>query len=159
MRQRHLEEFHLLWMHFHNIYLLQRSIISEKYQVFIKFLRMAESQNTLVTLQFYLLKMNKKNCNQTSKQGIYFSTRLNPNWTKFYPKTYSIQILEWRSGSIYSLLNFRLSRKKYIIVIRRSSWSKVQQSNVTWPRAFIQTLIHFTPMMGVNAKSDTTCGF
>lgn len=107
-----MEEFHLLWMHFHNIYLLQRSIISEKYQVFIKFLRMAESQNTLVTLQFYLLKMNKKNCNQTSKQGIYFSTRLNPNWTKFYPKTYSIQILEWKSGSIYSLLNFRLSRKK-----------------------------------------------
>lgn len=29
-----MEEFHLLWMHFHNIYLLQRSIISEKYSVY-----------------------------------------------------------------------------------------------------------------------------
>lgn len=55
-----MEEFHLLWMHFHNIYLLQRSIISEKYQVFIKFLGMADSQNMLVTLQFYLLKIRKK---------------------------------------------------------------------------------------------------
>uniref|UniRef100_A0A671F0R5 Uncharacterized protein n=1 Tax=Rhinolophus ferrumequinum TaxID=59479 RepID=A0A671F0R5_RHIFE len=66
-------------MHFHNIYLLPSSIISEKYQVFIKFLSMADSQNTPVTLQFYLLRMNKGNCNQTSKQGIYFSTRFNPN--------------------------------------------------------------------------------
>lgn len=55
---------------------------------------MADSQNMLVTLQFYLLKIHKENCNQTSKQGIYFSKRFNPNGTKFYPKTYSVQILE-----------------------------------------------------------------
>uniref|UniRef100_A0A8C0QSZ2 Uncharacterized protein n=1 Tax=Canis lupus dingo TaxID=286419 RepID=A0A8C0QSZ2_CANLU len=47
-------------MHFHNIYLLQRSIISEKYQVFIKLLGMADSQNMLVTLQSYLLKITKR---------------------------------------------------------------------------------------------------
>lgn len=54
-----MEEFHLLWMLFHNTYLLQRSIISDKYQVFIKFLGMADSQNMLVTLQLYLLKITK----------------------------------------------------------------------------------------------------
>lgn len=59
MRQRCLEEFHLLWMLFHTTYLLQRSIISDKYQVFIKFLGMADSQNMLVTLQLYLLKITK----------------------------------------------------------------------------------------------------
>uniref|UniRef100_A0A7N5P1S8 Uncharacterized protein n=1 Tax=Ailuropoda melanoleuca TaxID=9646 RepID=A0A7N5P1S8_AILME len=47
-------------MHFHNIYLLQRSIISEKYQVFIKFLVMADSQNMLVTLQSYFLQITKR---------------------------------------------------------------------------------------------------
>lgn len=59
---------------------------------------------------------------------------------------------------IYFLLNFRFSRKKYIIVIRRRCCSNVQQSNVTSPWALIQTLIHFMPMMGVNAKPGTTCG-
>lgn len=60
MRQGYLEEFHLLWMHFHNIFLLQRSIISEKYQVFIMFLTMADSQNTLVNVQFSSLKDNRE---------------------------------------------------------------------------------------------------
>uniref|UniRef100_A0A8C9INJ9 Uncharacterized protein n=1 Tax=Piliocolobus tephrosceles TaxID=591936 RepID=A0A8C9INJ9_9PRIM len=59
-------------MHFHNICLLERSIISEKYQVFIKVLGMADSQNMLVSLQFYLIKITE-NYSQTSKQGIYFS--------------------------------------------------------------------------------------
>lgn len=61
-----------MWMHFHNIYLLQRSIISEKYQVFIKFLRMADSQNMLVTLHFYLLKITKRTAiKQVNKEFIF----------------------------------------------------------------------------------------
>lgn len=72
MRQRHLEEFHFLWMHFHNIYLLQRSIISEKYQVFIKLLGMADSQNMLVTLQFYLLLITERTVTkQVNKEFIF----------------------------------------------------------------------------------------
>lgn len=47
---------------FHNIFLLQRSVISEKYQVFIMFLTMADSQNTLFNMQFPLLKITES-CN------------------------------------------------------------------------------------------------
>lgn len=68
-----MEEFHLLWMHFHNIYLLQQSIISEKHQVFIKFLGMADSQNMLVTLQFYLLKIRKRIVIKQVNMGFIFS--------------------------------------------------------------------------------------
>nr|BAB93509.1 OK/SW-CL.14 [Homo sapiens] len=46
-------------MHFHNICLLERSIISEKYQVFIKFLGMADSQNMLVSLQYSSRRANQ----------------------------------------------------------------------------------------------------
>lgn len=58
---------------------------------------------------------------------------------------------------LFSTLDFL--EKIYILVIRRSSCSKVQQSTVILPWALIQTSIHFTPVMGVNAKSGTTCGF
>lgn len=41
--------------------LLQRSVISENYQVFVTFLGMADSQNMLVDLQYNLLKITE-NC-------------------------------------------------------------------------------------------------
>lgn len=62
--------------------------------VYIKFLGMADSQNMLVTLQFYLLKIRQRIVIKQVNMGFIFFKRLNPNGTKFYPKTYSIQILE-----------------------------------------------------------------
>lgn len=55
---------------------------------------MADSQNMLVTLQFYLLKITQRIVIKQVNMGFIFFKRLNPNGTKFYPKTYSIQILE-----------------------------------------------------------------
>uniref|UniRef100_A0A8C0Z123 Uncharacterized protein n=1 Tax=Canis lupus familiaris TaxID=9615 RepID=A0A8C0Z123_CANLF len=67
-------------MHFHNIYLLQQSIISEKYQVFIKLLGMADSQNMLVTLHSsMLLLLTFLLCFQTlAKVGLSIPTRVIP---------------------------------------------------------------------------------
>lgn len=61
------------------IYLLQQSVNSEKHQVFIKFLGMADSQNMLVTLQFYLLKITQRTIIRQVNMGFIFFKRLNPN--------------------------------------------------------------------------------
>lgn len=72
-----MAEFHLLWMHFHNIYLLQRSIISEKYRVY-KIFRNGRFTEHASHLAVLLLKKITERIviKQVNKE---FFKKLNPN--------------------------------------------------------------------------------
>ena len=75
-----LEEFHLLWMHFHNMYLLQWSIISEKYHVYKIFRngRFTEHASHLAGLS--LKKITKKIViKQVNKEFLFQKIKFKPN--------------------------------------------------------------------------------
>lgn len=107
-----MEEFHLLWMHFHNIYLLQRSIISEKYCVYKIFRngRFTEHASHLaglslkkITKRIVIKQVNKEFLFQKVKFKLNKKSTLKVIPSKYWNKS--------QDQSIYSLLNFRLSRK------------------------------------------------